>query len=222
VFQCECQNLAGVVGDPPSLSGPQKFRREVIAWRHLRHPNILPFVGVNLERRRFAMVSEWMDNGNIREYVEKHGGVNRVQLVSNLLDLAERTRLIRSAGRCCDWVGVHAQHSHGARRLEGGTILLIIRHQNAHGRGAGEYPDQSKFPCLSRGLWSLDGCWGGAPNCVWSHHDLSNCGSVPHVVHSWRDHSVDESRVAGSGPVRTSRFPTDKAVRLLRSRDGCV
>ena len=29
------------------------------------------------------MVSEWMDNGNIREYVGKHGGVNRIQLVSD-------------------------------------------------------------------------------------------------------------------------------------------
>ena len=83
MFQCECRTLTCVVGDPPSSSGPQKFRREVIAWRHLRHPNILPFIGVNLERRRFAMVSEWMDNGNIREFVEKKKGVNRAQLVSD-------------------------------------------------------------------------------------------------------------------------------------------
>jgi len=28
------------------------------------------------------MISEWMDHGNINEFVEKHDGINRVQLVS--------------------------------------------------------------------------------------------------------------------------------------------
>jgi len=61
------------------------FFREAVAWRHLRHPNILPLLGVNLdlERYKLAMISEWMVHGNINEYVEKCGGVNRVQLVSS-------------------------------------------------------------------------------------------------------------------------------------------
>ena len=29
------------------------------------------------------MISEWMDHGNINEFMEKHEGVNRVQLVSD-------------------------------------------------------------------------------------------------------------------------------------------
>jgi len=29
------------------------------------------------------MVPEWMDHGNINEYVQNHEGVNRAQLVSN-------------------------------------------------------------------------------------------------------------------------------------------
>lgn len=60
----------------------QKFRREVIAWRHLRHQNILPLIGVNLGPQRLVMVSEWMDHGNINEFIENHEGVNRIQLVS--------------------------------------------------------------------------------------------------------------------------------------------
>ena len=35
------------------------------------------------------------------------------------------TRPIPSAGGCRYWVGIHAQYPHGARRLEGGTILSI-------------------------------------------------------------------------------------------------
>ena len=31
------------------------------------------------------MISEWMDEGNINEFVERYNGVNRVQLVSHRL-----------------------------------------------------------------------------------------------------------------------------------------
>jgi len=72
-----------LTGDPFIPQGFQEFRREVIAWRHLRHPNILPLIGVNLEPERLAMISEWMGHGNITEFVEKNEGINRVLLVSN-------------------------------------------------------------------------------------------------------------------------------------------
>lgn len=29
------------------------------------------------------MISEWMDHGNVNEFVERHEGINRVQLVSD-------------------------------------------------------------------------------------------------------------------------------------------
>ena len=38
---------------------------------------------MNLEQHRLAMISEWMDHGNINEFVERSEGVNRVQLVSH-------------------------------------------------------------------------------------------------------------------------------------------
>jgi len=57
------------------------FCREAVAWRHLRHPNILPLLGVNLERHQLAMISEWMDHGNINEFLKRHDDVNRVQLL---------------------------------------------------------------------------------------------------------------------------------------------
>jgi len=66
---CVSVKLLDVAGDPVSLQALQKFRREVVAWRHLHHPNILRFIGVILEPHRFAMVSEWMDRGNINEYI---------------------------------------------------------------------------------------------------------------------------------------------------------
>jgi hypothetical protein len=50
-------------------------------WGTLRHPNVLPLLGVTMSDNQFAMVSEWMVNGNVNEYVKVHRDVNRFELV---------------------------------------------------------------------------------------------------------------------------------------------
>ncbi|TFK41752.1 hypothetical protein BDQ12DRAFT_578358, partial [Crucibulum laeve] len=50
------------------------FSREAIIWSHLFHPNVLPFYGIyRLEDMygRLCLVSPWMENGNVIEYVSK-------------------------------------------------------------------------------------------------------------------------------------------------------
>jgi hypothetical protein len=47
----------------------------------LRHPNVLPLLGVIMGKYHFAMVSEWMVNGNINEFIKAHRDVNRLELV---------------------------------------------------------------------------------------------------------------------------------------------
>ena len=69
------------------MSGFKRFCREAVAWKHLQHPNILPLLGVTLAEQRFAMVSEWMENGNINEFTQENPNVNRTKLVRMLLDL---------------------------------------------------------------------------------------------------------------------------------------
>jgi len=59
----------------------QRFCREGVAWKHLRHPNVLPLIGVTVSKQRFAMVSAWMGNGNINRFIEKDQHVNRIELV---------------------------------------------------------------------------------------------------------------------------------------------
>lgn len=49
-------------------------------WNRRPHPNILPLLGVSADK--FIMVSDWMENGNIRQYVSNHPDVNRPLLVS--------------------------------------------------------------------------------------------------------------------------------------------
>ena len=56
-------------------------------WKFLRHPNILPLTGVTMSKGRFAVVSEWMENGNINEFVKAHPDVDRPGLVSSYLQI---------------------------------------------------------------------------------------------------------------------------------------
>jgi len=52
-----------------------------VTWKTLRHPNVLPLIGVAMAEAQFAMVSEWMVNGNINDFVKANPGANRVGLV---------------------------------------------------------------------------------------------------------------------------------------------
>jgi len=50
-------------------------------WSALRHPNVLPLFGATMAGVQFIMVSEWMTNGNISEFVKAHPGADRIRLV---------------------------------------------------------------------------------------------------------------------------------------------
>lgn len=52
-------------------------------WKSLRHPNVLPLLGVPSDRSRFrfAMVSEWMANDTINRFVGMRREINRFKLV---------------------------------------------------------------------------------------------------------------------------------------------
>jgi len=52
-----------------------------VIWKTLRHPNVLPLIGVTMSETRFEMVSDWMVNGNINEFVRAHPDANLLELV---------------------------------------------------------------------------------------------------------------------------------------------
>ena len=52
-----------------------------MTWNSLRHPNVLPFLGVTMSEKHFAMVSEWMVNGNVNEFIKANRDANRFELV---------------------------------------------------------------------------------------------------------------------------------------------
>lgn len=56
----------------------------------MQDPNILPFLSATLEPNEFTLVSEWMTNGNINNFIQKHTEVNLVQLVCYRTSLTDR------------------------------------------------------------------------------------------------------------------------------------
>ncbi|KAF9780780.1 kinase-like domain-containing protein [Thelephora terrestris] len=62
------------------------FYKEVITWKNLRHPNVLPLLGVVMTENKFAMISEWMTNGNINQFVRARRDANRFQLVTDVAE----------------------------------------------------------------------------------------------------------------------------------------
>ena len=62
----------------------QRLCREVIIWKRLSHPNVLPLLGVSVSKspQHFRIISEWMPNGNVTEYTKSNPEVNRLRLAS--------------------------------------------------------------------------------------------------------------------------------------------
>ena len=60
----------------------QRFCKEVLLWKRLNHPNILPFYGASMNQNQLCMVSPWMENGNVLSYTGENPEANRLRLVS--------------------------------------------------------------------------------------------------------------------------------------------
>ncbi|EGO03487.1 hypothetical protein SERLA73DRAFT_101655 [Serpula lacrymans var. lacrymans S7.3] len=59
---------------------------EVVVWRNTKHPNLLPFYGVFRQENLSAicLVSPWMDNGTVTNYVRNHDNVDYFSLIMDI------------------------------------------------------------------------------------------------------------------------------------------
>jgi serine/threonine protein kinase len=66
------------------LLSTKQLCREVLIWKRLSHPNVLPLLGVSVSKNSqyFRIISEWMPNGNVMEYIKSNPQTNRLRLVS--------------------------------------------------------------------------------------------------------------------------------------------
>ncbi|KAG8779535.1 hypothetical protein FRC12_024147 [Ceratobasidium sp. 428] len=61
----------------------KRAMRELYTWSKAKHKNVQELLGVMIFKGQLGMVSPWMDNGNLEEYIRKNPGVNRLDLVAH-------------------------------------------------------------------------------------------------------------------------------------------
>jgi hypothetical protein len=98
----------------------QKFCKEFVPWKALRHPNVLSLLGVIMTETKFAMVSEWMSNGNINQFVTAHQDANRFKLVSSPFERLQLSPVIDDSvaptvGRRRKGLDIRARSGNGSR-----------------------------------------------------------------------------------------------------------
>ena len=88
----------------------QRFCHEVIIWKRLSDPNTLPLLGAYMHGPELVMVSEWMDNGNIKQYLHRNPRANKPSLVRGPLafdrllvsvDPNDSWQMLRGASSIC-------------------------------------------------------------------------------------------------------------------------
>jgi len=67
---------------------PQRYCKEVTVCTRIRHENVLSIEGVAPDLFEFCMVSKWMGNGNMLNYVRTQEQVDRANLVSSFASFA--------------------------------------------------------------------------------------------------------------------------------------
>ncbi|KAJ6561591.1 kinase-like domain-containing protein, partial [Mycena capillaripes] len=76
----------------------QNFAKEALVWHYLRHPNIVPLLGVDgttFPGLAMAMVSPWMQQGNVLNYIAKHSPTSRYA-ISLLNDVIQGLKYLHS------------------------------------------------------------------------------------------------------------------------------
>ncbi|TFK19387.1 kinase-like protein [Coprinopsis marcescibilis] len=70
----------------------KEVSKEAITWSLCAHPNLLPFYGVyTLEESGYGkvgIVSPWMENGNLHQYMKRHLGLSPKTQISLISDVA--------------------------------------------------------------------------------------------------------------------------------------
>ncbi|KAF8071435.1 kinase-like domain-containing protein [Lyophyllum atratum] len=65
-----CLKAVRVYQDTKDQQFLKGFSKEAILWGQLSHPNVLPIYGLYRFRRRFCLVSPWMEAGDIDQYLK--------------------------------------------------------------------------------------------------------------------------------------------------------
>ncbi|KAJ3995497.1 kinase-like domain-containing protein [Lentinula boryana] len=97
----------------------KRFCREALVWRQLKHPHILPLLGVNMELflPSFCLISPWMENKDIITFLKQNPNHNLFRALIDVAagmcylhsrdppivhgDIRGANILVTNDGRCC-------------------------------------------------------------------------------------------------------------------------
>jgi hypothetical protein len=57
--------------------------KEAVLLQSLRHPNVVPFVGITVQPHQLRLISKWMKHGHITGYLKNNPEASKVDLVSS-------------------------------------------------------------------------------------------------------------------------------------------
>ena len=83
------------------------FTRELKVWINLSHANILPCLGFAKYESNPALISEWVENGSLPQYLNENTRANKLEMVciSNLVSRGRAKFLLGE--RYCMRIRVH-------------------------------------------------------------------------------------------------------------------
>ncbi|KAJ6466811.1 kinase-like domain-containing protein [Mycena sanguinolenta] len=82
-----CVKVMRIFGNSNIKAALKEFGREAVIWRQRYHPNVLPFFGLYYVEDRLCLVSPWMGDGHIMDFLRKHKPADKKRL-SLILDVA--------------------------------------------------------------------------------------------------------------------------------------
>ena len=88
-------------------------------WKRLRHPNIVPLLGITLEP--LQLISAWMPGGELKEYIAKNSDVDQLGLVGIPFLLHRITLTLFPVIWDCRWSQLPSLPQHGPRGSQGGA-----------------------------------------------------------------------------------------------------
>ncbi|KAG9127222.1 hypothetical protein FRC07_000140 [Ceratobasidium sp. 392] len=80
-------------GDEKAKKHLKHTARELHIWSKCKHPNVAELMGFAEFHGQLAMVSLWMENGNLRDFVKENPDVNRLDLCTQMTSGLEHLHL---------------------------------------------------------------------------------------------------------------------------------
>ncbi|KAF9447205.1 hypothetical protein P691DRAFT_671944, partial [Macrolepiota fuliginosa MF-IS2] len=109
-------------------SALKAYTREMILWGGMRHPNIMPFYGtfyLDEECKKLCLLSPWMNNGNVVDYLKKNPDVDREPSIYDIalgLGYLQEQKLVHS-----DLKGVRKVLIQPSKATSGLLVAFILR-----------------------------------------------------------------------------------------------